>query len=102
MSYDVYLAKNEKKEEFIANYTYNVSPMYYDALGFSINDLDGMNAKEARLLIINALVRMTEEPDKYKAMNPDNGWGNYEGAMNFLSKILLSCIEHPKRTIRVS
>lgn len=34
-------------------------------------------------------------PDKYKLLNPDNGWGNYEGLVKFVEAYLNACYEYP-------
>jgi hypothetical protein len=40
-------------------------------------------------------------PDKYKEYNPENGWGTYEGLVNFVSKYLNACYDFPEATIEV-
>lgn len=87
------------------NYTYNVSPMFYDIDTFGkegIRILDGMRCRDARPLISKSWQAMMENPKKYKAMNPENGWGNYDGALKLLEKLTLWCINAPEATIRVS
>lgn len=34
--------------------------------------------------------------------DPDNGWGDYKGALEYLEKLLTACKNHPRATIRVS
>ncbi len=46
--------------------------------------------------------RMASDPEKYRAMNPPNGWGDYEGARDYLTDLLEGCLAHPKTTIYVS
>jgi len=87
----------------VGNMTWNVSPMYYEAFGENgIKGLNGMLADEAILKVHDAIKYMEAEPDKFKAMNQPNGWGDYEGALAFLKKLLELICEHPKTTIRIT
>lgn len=106
MSYDVFLSIDTGGKDpamiFDSNYTSNVSGMWADALGYPLADLDGRLAANAIPDLRRAAWRMANEPDKYQAMNPPNGWGDYEGARNYLVEILEACMNHPKASIGVS
>ena len=79
------------------NYTFNVSPMYYDAIGeIGMRGLSGMGGDEAYPILVDAIKKMKDSPDKYKEMNPPNGWGNYEGALNVLEEMAKAALECPK------
>lgn len=41
-------------------------------------------------------------PDKFKKLNPANGWGDYDGLLAFVAAYLEACMEHPDATVRVS
>lgn len=108
MSYDVYLEIFTGKK-FIevadcGNYTYNVYRMYQNAFSNfnGIKVLAGMSAKQAIPILESAIKNMKSSPEEYKLLNPSNGWGNYEGALNYLEGILLECKEHPLTEIRIS
>jgi len=64
--------------------------------------LDGAPCSEAGGVIARAVERMEADPDTYRAMNPPNGWGDYEGALAFLRRLAEACAEHPRATVRVS
>lgn len=106
MSYDVSLTINTGIEEVnvaeCGNYTSNVSPMWSEALGFPLSKLCGMNASDAVPHLRKAIAAMEDEPNKYRAMNPENGWGNYEGALSYLRKMLIECVQHPLCKIYIS
>lgn len=85
----------------VGNYTYNVSNMYKEAMGITLSDLHGMSATEAIDILHKGVTNMNNDPEKYKAMNPPNGWGDYEGALQFLTKILNACTENPNAYIKV-
>lgn len=86
----------------IGNYTSNVWLMWADALGHSLADLAEKNAGESLPAIQRAVADMEANPARYEAMNPPNGWGNYEGALDYLRSLRDACAEHPKATIRIS
>jgi len=41
-------------------------------------------------------------PEKYKAYNPDNGWGEYNGLCEFVYRYRNACWETPDAELRVS
>jgi hypothetical protein len=98
MSYDI---TTEPDTGLDWNYTYNVQPMTARAGLPSLNTLDGVPAVVAALVIDRIIDRMASDPVTYCAMNPGNGWGDYDG---FLGR-LLALSEHlhgyPDATVRV-
>lgn len=85
------------------NYTYNVSPMYYEALGGGgLRGLDGRPAAEVIPELERAIADMEARPEHYRTMNPPNGWGDYDGALRFLRNILRDAVECPATTVRVT
>lgn len=71
------------------NYTFNVSPMFRLALGKSgIKQLNDLSRKECIELLESGIEHMEQNQETYKKLNPENGWGNYEGALDVLVKIL--------------
>lgn len=89
--------------------TYNLAPMFREALGIPMSahadsgggHLDGMLARDALPILNRAIERMCSEPDRFRALNPPNGWGSYEGALEFLRWLREQCENHPKATVRV-
>lgn len=85
------------------NYTYNVSPMFREAFGGDgINQLDSTTGAECAELLRHAILKMSSDRARYEAMNPPNGWGNYEGALDLLVRLLRWCVKHPKATMRIT
>ena len=103
MSWNVWLEIDAEEVADCGDMTWNVSPMYYDAfdLEHGIRGLDGMTGEEASKHLVVAISKMVSDPDKYKAMNPENGWGCYGGALEFLITIRKSCDDNPKATVVV-
>jgi len=97
MSWDVSLIKrceycNHNEEIDIGNYTYNISNMYKKAMGYTLSELYGKSANEVMPILNKGISDMEENPEIYQEMNPINGRGNYEGALNFLRNIRYKCI----------
>ncbi len=47
------------------------------------------------------LDELVANPDKYKAFNPPNGWGDYDIFVDFCKLALRDCCEYPDATIEV-
>ena len=80
-----------------ASYTYNVSKMYYDAFDLKdgIRGLHGKSGVECKPLLENAIKKFIDNRELYKSWNPENGWGDYDGALNLLHTLLRWCDESP-------
>lgn len=108
MSYDVYLQIDTGAGEpvtafYVGNYTSNVGPMWCEALdGKLLREYDGAPCSEAAGPLAEAVKRMEADPEKYREMEPPNGWGDYEGALKYLRTLAEACAEHSKCTINVS
>lgn len=88
---------------FHGNITHNVTPMWraagvYDALYMS----EGRVAGELLPDLERGREAMLDDPAKYQALNPLNGWGDYGGALDFLTDVIVACRAHPKSIVRVS
>ncbi|MFD9950823.1 hypothetical protein ACFWYW_58985 [Nonomuraea sp. NPDC059023] len=110
MSYDIslHIDTGAPEDEWptaidVGNYTANVSVMWRTALGgTSLRAFDGANAGESAPALAAAVKAMEGDPECYREMNPPNGWGNYEGALDYLRALAEACATHPKCKIRVS
>lgn len=110
MSYDIWLVIDTGAPEDdwpevveIGNYTSNVFPMWVKALGgVSLSEFHNAPCSEAAGPLAEAVKRMEADPAAYQAMNPPNGWGDYEGALTYLRRLAEACAKHPKCWIRIS
>ena len=85
------------------NYTYNVSPMFYEAMGEGgIRQLDGLTGAECLEILDSGIEAMAADPDKYRALNPPNGWGDYDSALQMLREMRAACVEYPEAGMRIS
>ncbi|MFE4857323.1 hypothetical protein [Streptomyces sp. NPDC056670] len=110
MSYDISLrvtvdVGGPEPAEFcpadIGNYTSNVSPLWSEALGRRLADLKDANAGDSLPALKRAVAAMEADPDKYRPMNPKNGWGDYEGALQYLRELRNACTAYPNATIHI-
>lgn len=88
----------------VGNYTSNVAGIWAEALGFPLADLDGKNAGES-VAALDAAIAALRDPERraaFERLEPDNGWGDLGGALNYIIKLACSCRTHPKTTIRIS
>jgi len=44
---------------------------------------------------------LLSEPDRFKQLNPENGWGNYDGLCKFVYEYRNACWDEPDATIEV-
>lgn len=99
MSYDIY---TEPPGELDWNYTYNIQPMTARAGLHSLTELDGMLCLEAYPIVQNVIRRMEAEPEGYRALNPSNGWGDYDGFLARLRDLAAGLARTPSAVVRVS
>jgi hypothetical protein len=48
-----------------------------------------------------ALDIMERDCDRLRELNPDNGWGSYDGLVKFVREYLAACQANPRATIEV-
>jgi hypothetical protein len=74
------------------------------ALGYTLQSLDGKLGSECVPELKRAIDHMNDSENKvdYMRMNPKNGWGDYESALNYLKDILIACELHPKAQLSIS
>lgn len=98
--------ENSNNGVFSANITHNLGRMA-DAAGIYDccwrPDEHGMT-KASQLIepLQTGIAALRADPAKFKAFNPDNGWGSYEGLLEFAEEYLAACIEYPDADVRAS
>jgi len=124
MSLDVYLQGPEREIECRCSccdhlHTRKVRAEYYDAnithnLGEMADragiyralwrpDENGFERAEQLIEPLEkGLALLQSDPDRFRAFNPENGWGSYEGLVRFTQNYLAACREYPTATIHVS
>ena len=85
-----------KIEDESFNITYNVAPMFYKHNEKGIRGLYGKTGKEAQVFLKDMLCFFLENREELEKLNPDNGWGSYEGTLKFLLKLFTVSGEYPE------
>lgn len=98
--------KIEEERLYEANVTHNLNKMadkagIYQALWRP--DENGMvKAKDIIDILTKGLKKMKKYPERFKKLNPPNGWGSYDEFVPWIENYLKVCIEYPEATIKVS
>lgn len=96
MSYDVTIG------DFEANYTSNVSSMWYYSMGeLGMSSIDGMPGRDAHAVLSNAFDKLRLEHFFINYEPPVNGWGSAEGGLIFMARIMAACARYPDEIVRV-
>jgi len=105
MSADYYIHCSGCGERINLNVTFNLSEMLA-AAGFPAHDgradweaLVGLTGRDAEATLSLVSANLRETPDKYKLMNPPNGWGSYTGALAFIEEFASLCRLNPDSVI---
>lgn len=69
---------------------------------WGLGALDGAPCSEAAAVLWRGVERMRAMEADFRRREPENGWGNYEGALAFLTAIAQAATDHPLGFIRVS
>lgn len=97
MSYDGWVELRLSEDdaaslEEIGNYTSNVAGMWSHALTdvqeepTFLRDTDGMGCAEAAVTFRLAVMVMIRDEEQLRALEPGNGWGDYDGALRYLCR----------------
>jgi len=105
MSLDVYLKVVRPCTIYNGNVTHNLQNMA-EAAGILMElwHPEEIGITLARQLIeplTAAVARLKAEPDKFRALNPPNGWGSYAGLLEFMEQYLQACSENPEAEVSV-
>lgn len=104
MSYDVYLEAptgGEPASIWDRNHTSNTAWMWCEA-GCDISAFDGCSAAALGQAAYEAILAISSDVPKYRAVEPGNGWGTVESTLAFLHDIHNACTRWPATTVRVS
>ncbi len=82
------------------DYTENCAPMWR-AAGADLAAFDGRPVWECLPLLRLAIGNMRSNPATYRAMDPPNAWGSYDGVLPMLERLLEAFEAAPKAIVRV-
>jgi len=90
---------------YTANITHNLNKMAAEAGIYKHlwrpDEVDIKKAEELIEPLTQGLIALGNEPGRYKALNPPNGWGTYEGLVEFVANYLAACKRYPEAVVRV-
>ena len=91
---------------FEANYTHNATKMA-DEAGIYWHvwrpyEIGIETAGELVDPLTDAIRLMRAQPDKFKALNPANGWGDYDSFLDWLETYRDACKDNPSAKVQVS
>lgn len=116
MSWDADLIDDRGHTEGEWNYTHNTNGMANAVLDpeykqrsvgeevFGFEDkghvswwmrLDGLSGPDGAALLNQIVVGLESDPDQFKAMNPSNGWGDYDSFLKVLKEMRSAVPEWP-------
>ncbi len=89
---------------FHANITHNLNTMA-EAAGIykALWRPEEVNIETAEQLIAplrTGLAWLQTEPEHFKQFNPQNGWGDYNGLVEFIADYLRACTRYPAAKVR--
>lgn len=109
MSYDIWLEADLGGDEPARvgdldwNYTSNVAPMWRKAMPLTdgLADLHGMPCHAAAIELRKGIAKMEAAPDVYRALNPPNGWGDFDRQLDALKRLLAACEAAPAAKVAI-
>lgn len=106
MSYDVSLEMDaggpSPMDYYVGNYTSNVVPIWTKAMyGHEFAGFDGRQARECVPYLDEGIRQIETWPERFRELEPENGWGNLEGAMEYLVKCRDAFLRYPLATVKV-
>ena len=112
MSLDFYLFRTGKYDDtgeefrdeiFSSNITHNLGKMateagIYEAL-WRPEENGFVKAEDVLHILLNGLVELKSNREKYEKFNDPDGWGMYVNFVPFVEEVLNACIENPNAKI---
>jgi len=112
MSLDVYLMVIKPTSVFNLNITHNLGKMAGEVLlsnGKTLYDVlwrpdehGYYNGEDISNLLDEGFNILLSDPVKFKVFNPENGWGDYDGLVNFVYAYRNACWDNPDAELRIS
>lgn len=104
MSLDITLSAMRSTVVFDANLTHNLAKMADEAGIYKAlwrPEESGLKlAGELIPVLAEGLAWLERDPERFKALNPENGWGSYDTFVPVVRSYLQACRENPDAEIR--
>jgi hypothetical protein len=99
-------AIQETNEVYWANITHNLNRMADEAGVYWACWRPAERGWETAEQLIEplsvGLTALKADPDRFRALNPENGWGDYEGLVRFVEDYLAACRLYPDARVYAS
>lgn len=106
MSLDVYLTKTVTADVYEANITHNLGKMANEAGIYKYlwrpEECGVIKAHHLITPLTEGLNLLILNPERFKALNPENGWGDYDGLVLFVKSYIKACQLDPDAFVRIS
>ena len=106
MSLDVTLTAVRPTDVYSRNITHNLNTMASEAGIYKHlwrpDELGITKAGELIEPLRAGLTLLLAEPDRFKKLNPTNGWGDYDGLCEFINEYLHACEQNADAEVSVS
>ena len=109
MSYDVSFENADGAVEDNFNHTINCARMFCDAFRIAgLHETDGIRAlhkkaaKDIQPYLQTAIEDMESRKEYYSKFNPENGWGSYASALQFIKDLEVASRRYTNSIIDVS
>ena len=106
MSLDISLIKNMPCSVFEGNITHNLNDMAKEAgIYYQLwrpEEIPVSKASEIIGPLERGLELLKSDPERFKKLNPKNGWGSYYGLIKFVQDYIEACKKNPDAEIQVS
>lgn len=103
MSLNVYLTAMRPSEVYRRNITHNLGKMAGEAGIYKHlwrpEEIDITTAEQLIVPLREGLDLLKSDPERFKTFNPENGWGDYGGLVDFVTEYLEACTEYPNAKI---
>lgn len=81
------------------NLTYNLTPMLRRAGMPPWQDFIGTRAELAGVIWRSVHTALLADPEVFQALNPPNGWGDYDGAVEVIGALADACERFPNAVV---
>ena len=104
MSLDVSLRAMRMHHVFAANVTHNLTEMA-DAAGifkaiWHPEEIGIEKAADLIPILESGLAALKGNPEKFRKLNPSNGWGTYDDFVPWIERYLAACVENPDAEVQ--
>jgi len=102
----VTIETQDNDEVYRANITHNLNRMAVEAGIYKHlwrpEELGITRATQLIDPLRAGLVLLKSNPSRFGSFNPENGWGDYDGLVEFVERYLAACEEYPDAEVSVS